>query len=323
MAERLQTWGAPTPETLAFNARLSALLKGAPAPEAEDISLMRQIRAAGKSILPISGPAPGAVWADLPADQIPPGGAGQVRLIEAEHSSGVYLHIHGGGWSIGAPDQSDGRNLTLSRAAGVTVISVRYRLAPEHRWPAQAEDCFAAAAWALDYAAERGLALVIGGESAGAHLAAVTLLHLRAIGRLAPVAGAVLSYGAFDLRGTPSVLNWGEENLILSTPITAWCVEQLVGETGVDLASPEISPLLADLTGLPPAYFICGTLDPLIDDTLFMAERWRAAGGQATLSIWPGAVHAFDYFVDPKHRLPIAAESDAAQAAFIASRLGA
>lgn len=326
---------APSAETRRFRDALEASLAGLPPPEAVDIVAMRRLRAEGKGALPVHGPRDDvARWEPSPHQGAATVGSingseaapGRVRLIEprqgAAAARGVYLHIHGGGWTFGAPEQFDGRNFALAEAARAIVISAAYRLAPENRWPACDDDVYAATLFALDFAKERGLPVVIGGESAGAHLAATTLLRLREIGRHKEVVGAVLAYGCFDMRGGPSVRNWGLRNLVLSTPIFRWFVGNLLGsnfEFG-DPADPSVSPLLADLSEMPPTLFIVGDEDPLLDDTLFMAQRWRAAGAAARLQIWPGAVHAFDYFTDPKFNLPIAVECAAEQARFVAAR---
>lgn len=320
LEEHLGPWSPASPETEAFRDRLEKLLEVVPPPEQIDVNEARRLRAEGQGVLPIDGPLPEAQWVDLP--HAPAGGPGRCRLIETAGADGVYFHIHGGGWTFGSPDHFDGRNLRLARAANVSVVSAAYRLAPENRWPAGAEDCFAAAQFALDYAAERGLPIVFGGESAGAHLSVVTMLRLRALGRSPPVAGAVLAYGCFDLRGTPSAMNWGPRNLVLSTPILRWFIDHVLGPDG-DPNDPDVSPLLADVSGMPPALFFVGDQDPLLDDTLFMAQRWRAAGASATLEVWTGAIHAFDYFVDPMFQLPIAAESQERQAQFVRARVEA
>lgn len=136
--------------------------------------------------------------------------------------------------------------------------------------------------------------LLIGGESAGAHLAAVTLLRLRERLGSTGFAGANLVYGCFDLTLTPSVRRWGERNLILSTPIVEWFADQFVPRGR--RAEPDVSPLHADLHDLPPALFSVGTLDPLLDDSLFMHARWLAAGNAAELAIFPGGIHGFNAF---------------------------
>ncbi|MEL6317277.1 MAG: alpha/beta hydrolase [Pseudomonadota bacterium] len=322
--ERRAPFGAPAPETAALAADLEAKLKDAPDPWTVPVDLVRRLRAEGKGVLPIDGPRPESVWVETPPAR-GPAAPGRVRLSTPEGGGegpwrGLYLHIHGGGWTFGAPEQFDGRNLRLARASGFAVASAAYRLAPEHKWPAGLEDCVAAARWALSVARARGAPLVIGGESAGAHLAAATLLRLRADGIAVAdaVRAAVLIYGCFDLAMTPSMAAWGPRCLVLSTPIVAWFVGNLLDE-GADARAPEISPLRADLSGMPPALFQVGDADPLLDDTLFMAERWRAAGAEAHLAVWPGAPHAFDYFDRPADALPIAAQAQDLSAEFIQS----
>ena len=100
----------------------------------------------------------------------------------------------------------------------------------------------------------------------------------------------MLQYGCFDLSMTPSQRLWGERNLVLSGPIIAWFADQfLPGRDREQRRDPDISPLYADLAGMPPAIFTIGTEDPLLDDSLFMEARWRAAGHPTELRIWPEA----------------------------------
>ncbi|GMG81252.1 alpha/beta hydrolase [Paralimibaculum aggregatum] len=297
---------AVEPETAAFNAALEAQLAELPRPMDLPVALTRRARAEGRGVFPLQGPRDTAHWVeDGPAGLRLTPGPGAPR--------GTYLHIHGGGWTFNAPEQYDATNRMLAEAAGCDVVSVRYRLGPEHRWPACAEDCLAAAQWVLE---TRPGPVVIGGESAGAHLALVTLLALRDAGRIGRVAGAALSYGMYDLRGTPSLRNWGERYLILSTPVVDWFVGNLMG--GRERGDPAASPLLADLAGLPPALLQVGTADPLLDDSLFLAARLEAAGGAAELQVAPGGVHAFDQF-----DLGIARKALAARAGFLKARLAA
>jgi acetyl esterase/lipase len=293
---------AVAPETAAFNAELEALLAKLPPVYTVPPELTRKARAEGRGPFPAAGPLPGSEWREIGS------GAGRVRISMPQGTPrGTHLHIHGGGWTLGSPDQYDQHNQRIARETGLRVVSVQYRLAPEHPWPACAEDCEAAALWALE---KYDGPLVIGGESAGGHLSAVTLLRLRGRGLAGRVAGAVLNYGVFDLRMTPSMANWGERYLVLSTPVTDWFLRNLLPGGGRD--APEVSPLLADLAGLPPALFQIGTADPLLDDSLFMAQRWRAAGGSAELAVYPGGIHAFDMF-----DLAIARASWARQDAFV------
>jgi acetyl esterase/lipase len=177
------------------------------------------------------------------------------------------------------------------------VVSVEYRLAPEHPYPAGPDDCEAAAAWlARNACTEFGSdALTVGGESAGGHLAAVTVIRLRDRHGYTGFRGANLVYGAFDLSLTPSQRQFGETRLVLRTSdITQFGNAFLPSIT--DRRDPDISPLFADLKGLCPALFSVGTQDALLDDTLFMYARWIAAGNPADLAIHSGGAHGFTLF---------------------------
>ncbi|SES99446.1 alpha/beta hydrolase fold domain-containing protein [Oceanicella actignis] len=302
-------------ETLAFNARLEEALRAVPPTHAVPVEETRRAREEGRGLFPPAGPLEGSRWLALP-------GGGRVRVSAPEGAPrGVYLHIHGGGWTLGSPAHYDLHNQRIARRTGAAVVSVAYPLAPEHPWPAAPEACLAAALWTLDEGA-RALGagddapMIVGGESAGAHLAALTLLALRDAGRMERVRGAILNYGMYDLRMTPSAAHWGARQLVLSTPTIAWFVDNFVSDRALR-ADPRVSPLLAALEGMPPALFQVGTWDPLLDDTLMMAARWVGAGAEADLRVYPGGVHAFNMF-----DLKIARDYQAAEDAFIRARLG-
>lgn len=297
-------------ETRAFNLQLEALLASMPKVQELPPEVTRRARREGRGALPAPVFLEQARTITIPG----PGGELPLRVIAAPEPRGVYLHIHGGGWTIGGADMQDEPLWELAQATGLTAISVDYRLAPEHPYPAGADDCEAAALWLLESHDGR---LTIGGDSAGAQLAVVTLLRLRDRHGISPrvFAAANLVFGAYDLTGTPSRLLWGERELILSTPAMDWFADCfLPGMSDSERRAPDISPLFADLHDLPPALFSCGTMDPLLDDSLFMEARWRAAGNEAQLSLWPEGAHAFTAF-----SLEISRRSLAEQYTFLAA----
>lgn len=302
------------PVTDAFNKQVEERLRQMPPINSVPVQQMREARLAGR------GPFGPILLVEQAKDISVPGPAGDItiRTFVPETVRGLFLHIHGGGWTIGGADMQDPLLWDLAQTAEVAVASVEYRLAPEHPYPAGPDDCEAAATWVVQNAAtEFGTdRIVIGGESAGAHLAVVTMLRLRDRAGYRDFAGAVLSYGCYDLSGTPSVRRWGDRNLILSGPIMEWFFNNFLGE--LDRSDPDISPLYADLWGLPPALFSVGTLDPLLDDSLFMHARWTAAGNESELAVYPGGLHAFNSFP-----IPLAKEANDRIAAFIRERVAA
>ncbi|MFC6880889.1 MULTISPECIES: alpha/beta hydrolase [Actinomadura] len=281
-------------ETRRGNGLLAEALAAAPLPhEADDAPAIRAARENGESVFPAPVRLPEAV------DRAVPGRDGDVRvrvLPPYGAARGVLLHLHGGGWTLGTADSQDPDLVNLARAAAVAVVSVDYRLAPEHPHPAGPDDCEDAARWLVENAAaEFGTdRLAIAGESAGAHLAALTLLRLGE--RARAFRAAQFTYGVFDLSMTPSQ-RAGVDKLVIPTATMRWFYEQFLPGTGLEeRRDPAISPLYADLRGLPPARFVVGTEDPLLDDSLFMAARWRAAGNAAELDIVAEGAHGFASF---------------------------
>ena len=185
----------------------------------------------------------------------------------------------------------------IADTTGLAVVSVEYRLAPEHPYPAGPDDCEQAAQWLVRNAkAEFGSdVMTIGGESAGGHLAAVTLLRMRDRHGYTGFRGANLVYGAYDLSMTPSQCLFGDQRLVLRTIDMVQFYNAFL-PTIADRRDPDISPLYARLHGMPPALFSVGTADALLDDTLFMLARWIAAGNTAELAIYPGGAHGFTLF---------------------------
>lgn len=291
---------AVSEQTRAFNRELAARLEAEPDQWSFPPHVVRERREKGIGPFPAPVRSPRArdIWIDGPS----PAGAGarlRLRLFqpESKRAEGAFLHLHGGGWTFGGADMQDLRLAEMADRTGLLIVSVDYRLAPEHPFPAAPDDCEAAALWLIGEAAEEyGLTkFAIGGDSAGANLAAVTLLRLRDRHQLLPFSAAVFIAGCFDLGLTPSARNWGTEKLVLNTRDIEMFVRNYL-QHGEDPGSAEISPLAADLTGMPPAYFVVGTRDPLLDDTLFQAARWISHGQKATLDVFPGGCHVFQSF---------------------------
>lgn len=282
-------------ESQAFNQQLEQILATVTPVELVPPEESRQARLEG------TGTFPPPVFLDRAQDRSCPGPAGDIalRVVAADEPRGIYLHIHGGGWVLGT---AIGQDVALDRIAqntGLTAVSVEYRLAPEHPFPAAVEDCEAAARWVCDHLGDEFGApgrVVIGGESAGAHLALLTLLRLREDAPLEPFIGANLVYGAYDLGGTPSQRSW-RRNLVLSPGNIAWFYDCFLPERSREARrDPSVSPLYADLHGLPPALLSVGTHDPLLDDSLFLEARLRAAGVPAELAVYPDSIHGFNAF---------------------------
>ena len=211
----------------------------------------------------------------------------------------IVLDIHGGGWVIGNARMDDRFNAGRLEACAAAVVSVDYRLATTVPIEAIIDDCLLAARWLLDGGLPeyQGLPVFLVGESAGAHLAAAALLRLQPWPvLLRRVAGAVLFYGVYDLGGGPGVHAAGPDTLLLHGPSMAAALRMLT--PGLDDAGRRrapLSPLYGDLAGMPPALMFAGERDPLRDDTVHMAERWRKEA-EVELHVLPEAPHGFIHF---------------------------
>ncbi len=224
-----------------------------------------------------------------------PGGAIPVRVYRPDASAAapVLVYFHGGGWVVGSIATAHGTCSTLARLAGCVVVSVDYRLAPEHRFPAAVEDAWAATAWVAAHPAEvggRAGALALGGDSAGGTLAAVCARRAR--DAKIPVALQLLVYPVCDADlQTPSYVELAE-GYGLTAQAMAWFWDQYVPDG--DRFHPDASPLrAADLEGVAPALVLTAEYDVLRDEGEAYAARLREAGVPVTLTRYDGLVHGF------------------------------
>jgi acetyl esterase len=205
----------------------------------------------------------------------------------------LILYIHGGGWTFGSIDTHDGTMRNLAVAAGLPVLGIDYRLAPEHPFPAPLDDVLAAIAFIESGGLDAQLSaadIAIAGDSAGANLALAALLARRDTG-LPPLASAALFYGCYapDFT-TASHAEFGGGAYLLTSVNMRWYWSNFLGQES-DQTTSLATPVRHDLTGLPPLYLSAAGLDPLRDDTLQLAERLVVAGVPFRCDHVPGVVH--------------------------------
>ena len=253
-------------------------------------SSLEELRAvrAGAAVPAECDPRPIAELASADGRSVPV----RIHVPVSKPATGVFLEIHGGGFYMGSAAGSDVRNRRLADALGIAVVSVDYRLAPEHPWPSAPVDCETAALWLVEHAEGRfgTEKLAVGGFSAGATLAVSTLVRLRDRGVNA-FSGVVLQFGTYDLAAqTPAGRLIADE----------YFLDAYAGTTP-DRTHPDLSPLFAELAGLPPILIVVGSDDILLEDNLAMATRLSAAGVGVDLRIYPASPHGF-----PGHATPMA-----------------
>lgn len=214
------------------------------------------------------------------------GGEGAARC-------GVLLYLHGGAFSLHLPNGYRQLASSLARKTDLRVLVPAYRLAPEHRYPAGLDDCFAAYRWLV----EQGFSpehMAVAGDSAGGNLTLALLMRLRDEGLPLPTCAALMSPVTDLTGGSPSVHgNEGSDVLFDRHALTLVLSTYLDGAPADD---PAVSPLFGDWAGLPPLLFHVSGSEMLLDDSLRAAERARACGVDARVKVWPGMPHVFQLF---------------------------
>ncbi|KAL2823314.1 Alpha/Beta hydrolase protein [Aspergillus cavernicola] len=289
----------------------------------------REMHASGQLALPAPVHLPNAIDATLPSRdssrEIP------IRIYNPDNgqsSKGVFLHFHGGGFVLGNAKSSDQRLQMVANGAQLTAISVGYRHAPEDPYPAAPHDCIDAAEYLIDHATEYGTLKFMGGESAGACLAIITALRLLGSRPSHILLGLVPQYGLLDLSLSLPAIKTATNTLMLrGSALENFSNAYLPGLSAEERRNPSISPLYEDLpalaaaspNGLPPALFVCGTADPLVDDTILMHTKWSIAGGEAIVKLYSGAPHGFTALPG----MPVADEANALGVQFMQEKLEA
>lgn len=275
----------------------------------DSIALLEKVRKAGEgSTLTVSGAREAEILRhrmfDLPSEEVQAvsrrvvhGSAGDIPLLvytPASPIEGIVVHFHGGGWTIGSPELVDPQVRTIANAGSCVVVSVEYRLAPENPFPAGLEDAYAATRWTLDHATELGSKpdrVVVGGSSSGGNLAAAVCVMSRDRG-LPDLAGQLLIYPALVRDHDSPSRRLPSEEVLVPVDTLMWFWAHYLSE-GTDPTHPYVSPLRADLRGLPPAIVVTAEYDVLRDEGEEYARRLEELGIPAVTRRFEGLLHGF------------------------------
>ena len=240
-----------------------------------------------KSVQPLAIPSPNG---PIPARIYTPS-----RLRQTNGLAPCLVFFHGGGWVIGDLDSHDVVCRKLADEGELIVISVDYRLAPEHKFPAAVDDAITATKWIADSSRQLGIdasRLTVGGDSAGGNLAAVLAIAARD-GNGPAIAGQVLIYPAIDFAMTHPSHSEPETSILLTHSVIKWFRDHYLNGAA-DVGDWRASPVRAKtLIGLPPAYVLTAGADPLRDEGDEYARRLKEAGVTVTYRTFPGQFHGF------------------------------
>jgi len=226
---------------------------------------------------------------EVDADGVP----GEWIMTPEATAERVVFYLHGGGYTIGSVKSYRELVSRLSRVAGARVLAIDYRLAPEHPFPAAVEDATTAYRWLLKNGVEPGR-IVIAGDSAGGGLTVAALVALRDAGDAPPAAGVCLSPWV-DMEGIgESWTTKAQADPIDKPEALLEMAKAYLG--GANPRTPLAAPLYADLAGLPPMLIHVGTAEVLLDDSVRLAKRARAAGVDVTLEQWEDMIHVWHFF---------------------------
>ena len=251
---------------------------------------------------------------DVTATAVDAGGVPAEWVVTPEADAGrTIVYFHGGGYCIGSVLGHRAMLSHLAAAARARVLSVGYRLAPEDPHPAALDDAVRAYRWAIASGGADPARTVIGGDSAGGGLTVAALVALRDAGDPLPAAGVCLSpWVDLTQSGATITSKADEDPMVRAEDLARWADAYRAERTGSD---PAISPLFADLAGLPPLLIDVGTAEVLLDDARRLANRARGAGVEVTLTVAEDMLHVWHFFAGA---VPEADDAIARVGAFIA-----
>ena len=237
----------------------------------------------------------GGTTAPVTCEQVTAGGVDGEWISPADAPTDkAVLYFHGGGFRVGSVASHRDLIAQIALVSGCRVLAINYRLAPEHRFPAALDDAQAAYGWMLGRGFQPGN-IAFAGDSAGGNLALATMVSLRERGLPLPSAALLMSPWT-DLAATgASYVSRAEADPIHQRPMILALAKNYLGEQD-DSCDPLVSPLYADLTGLPPLLIQVGDRETVLDDSIMFADKARTAGVQVDLHVWDGMFHVFQMF---------------------------
>jgi acetyl esterase len=270
---------------------------------AEGLILSENVRVARTELDAIAAQFPrvkaDVTWTDVSV----PGPGGDIPAVhlrsKGDDGAPLLIYYHGGGFVVGGYGTHGNLCEVICHDAGVHVLFVDYRLAPEHKAPAAADDAYAAYLWACEHAAELGAdasRVAVGGDSAGGNLAAVVSQRARNDGAPPPVLQMLL-YPITNFDGRTRSMGLFPDRFFLRRWDMDFVHDNYLGGSGIEPTDPRVSPLLADdLAALPPALLVTAGFDPLRDEGRQYAEALRAAGNTVDAREYGSMIHAFPNF---------------------------
>lgn len=211
-------------------------------------------------------------------------------------ASPAFFYLHGGGWVLFSLDTHDRVMREYAKRANVCVIGIDYSLAPEHRYPSQIDEIVHSILWCMEHAKKLNIdpqKFAIGGDSAGANLSTASCLKLRSLGHPALIKALILNYGAFDARMVKrKLVPPNADEILLTSEEMIWFWESYLGDNNL-VCNPLVSPVLAELTGLPPTFMAIAEYDILYQENMAMLSRFKASGISVDACVYQGTIHGF------------------------------